>query len=214
MPLRAAPAKADSRGSFATSASASHHATAIGDVSRNARPCRKIRASRTSGTGLLTVPISGSVRSRYSSRNERRHRKARICAPAILVCGDNDDQQPRHDVARRRRGGRSLEPRPPRVNLMHSLSRENSACRHTVATSIRSVPWRPTPRVAKNASMRPRRLLRQLEEQARDQAFSRDRTSDHALARAGRDLGLVLHRRAYFRPDARGGQRALKRSRR
>ena len=39
-------------------------------------------------------------------------------------------------------------------------------------------------------------LLRRLEEQARDQAFRFDAPSDHHLARAGRELELVLHRRA------------------
>src|SRR6267154_5139955 len=43
--------------------------------------------------------------------------------------------------------------------------------------------------------MRARRLLRQLEEQARHQAFQEDRASDHHLARAGGELELVLRRR-------------------
>ena len=89
---------------------------------------------------------------------------------------------------------------------MRSPSRENPACRHIAATSIRSRAVTPstagceeclTDRRFLGASaavprVRPRRLLRQLEEQACDQAFSCDRTSGHALARTGRDVGLVL----------------------
>src|SRR6266853_4899261 len=48
----------------------------------------------------------------------------------------------------------------------------------------------PVPRV------RTRRLLRRFEEQARKQAFQKDRASDHDLPRAGRELELVLCRRA------------------
>src|SRR6267378_2376799 len=43
--------------------------------------------------------------------------------------------------------------------------------------------------------VRARRMLRQLEEQARQQAFQEDRASDHHLARAGGGLELVLRRR-------------------
>jgi len=56
----------------------------------------------------------------------------------------------------------------------------------------------PTPTAARNArdgghlgapspvpGVRARRMLRQLEEQARHQAFQEDRASDHHLARAG-----------------------------
>ena len=54
--------------------------------------------------------------------------------------------------------------------------------------------------------LRPYRLLRQLEEQARHQALSRHRPPDHPVIRAGRRLALVLHRpdlhvmRPAFRP--------------
>src|SRR5437016_10235417 len=41
-----------------------------------------------------------------------------------------------------------------------------------------------------------RRLLRRVEEQARHQAPSRDEASDHHIARTGRELELVLYRRA------------------
>src|SRR5216684_227548 len=44
--------------------------------------------------------------------------------------------------------------------------------------------------------VRARRLLRRFEEQARHQAFQEDRASDHDLPRAGRELELVLCRRA------------------
>src|SRR4051794_13133115 len=43
--------------------------------------------------------------------------------------------------------------------------------------------------------MRARRLLRRLAEPARERARRRHRSSDHPLARAGRDMVLVLHRR-------------------
>src|SRR5712691_583779 len=44
--------------------------------------------------------------------------------------------------------------------------------------------------------LRARRLLRRIEEQARHQALSRDEAPDHHLARTGRELELVLRRRA------------------
>src|SRR6266849_81007 len=59
--------------------------------------------------------------------------------------------------------------------------------------------------------VRARRLLRQLEEQARHQAFKEDRASDHHLARAGGGLELVLRRRdrhgALMNGKARVGKR-------
>src|ERR1700685_762208 len=45
-------------------------------------------------------------------------------------------------------------------------------------------------------AVRARRLLRQLAEQARDQAFSRDKASRHSLVSAGRELEVVLRGRS------------------
>ena len=55
--------------------------------------------------------------------------------------------------------------------------------------------------------LRTRRVLRLLKKQARDKAFSPDKTSDHALYRAGRELGLVLCR------PSRAGSRLTKKRR-
>ena len=43
--------------------------------------------------------------------------------------------------------------------------------------------------------VRTRGLLRFVAQQARDEALSPYRSRDHGLARAGRDVGVVLHRR-------------------
>ena len=42
--------------------------------------------------------------------------------------------------------------------------------------------------------LRARGMLRFVQEQTRHQAFSRDQASHHAIDRAGRGLGMVLHR--------------------
>ena len=51
--------------------------------------------------------------------------------------------------------------------------------------------------------LRPCRLLRQLTQQARHQAFSRHEAPDHHQRRARRRLGLVLSRRDHVRVDDR-----------
>src|SRR2546422_4291263 len=53
--------------------------------------------------------------------------------------------------------------------------------------------------------VRARRLLRRLEEQARDQAFQEDRASYHHLARAGGGLELVLRDRKSTRLNSSHG---------
>ncbi len=52
------------------------------------------------------------------------------------------------------------------------------------------------------SDLRPRRLLRQLAQEARDEAFPRDRRTRSSAVRAGRGLGLVLRRRADHRARA------------
>src|SRR6267154_1855993 len=58
--------------------------------------------------------------------------------------------------------------------------------------------------------LRARGLLRQLEEQARHRPFLTRRTSDHSVIRAGRGLGLVLHRRDRSRRVRVARQRACR----
>src|SRR5438105_1411201 len=55
---------------------------------------------------------------------------------------------------------------------------------------------RPLGALAPMSGVRPRRLLRFVEEQARHQALSRRASSGHPLVRAGRAMAVVLCRRA------------------
>src|SRR2546429_5928358 len=48
-------------------------------------------------------------------------------------------------------------------------------------------------------ALRPRRLLRLVQEQARDQALPRHRPSDRQVARARRELDVLLRRRRHVR---------------
>ena len=58
--------------------------------------------------------------------------------------------------------------------------------------------------------LRPRRLLRQLQEQARHQALSPNRAPHHEIVRAGRGMGLVLHRRGDARRLPLADQRSTR----
>src|SRR5207237_404166 len=75
---------------------------------------------------------------------------------------------------------RSGEDRPAENEGLRGVPEDG---RHVAASA-------PVPR------LRPRRLLRRLEEQARDQALPLDEAPDHHVARAGRGLELVLRRRS------------------
>jgi hypothetical protein len=82
----------------------------------------------------------------------------------------------------------------PHVKEIRPVTPNSEGCEECLATGE---PWVAPPALS---DVRPRRLLRLLQEQACNQALSRHQPSDHQVARARRELDVLLHRRR----DVRG----------
>ena len=175
-------------------------------------PRRRARSRRGAGLTLVAVATRQAQRRRRSRRSadaleagdelELTGSADAFAAAAPLFRATDADADRHRSVARGPRGARSTRP-----TRWSSPSRAHHGCdprRPASAPCGRRAPGceeclRSRRRVGPSApvhDLRPRRLLRLIEEQARHRASSRHRPPDHPLARAGRALGLVLRRRS------------------